>query len=152
MQFELLLAISQRMQNSALVLGILGIVSGLLLMKWHQAVFQRHERQVSTIGTQNYEARKLRRRTVVAALVTSVGCMLAAMYWVRELKVLAILTLLIIFQLVGILVLAIIDFLFASIRNLTRPNPQRQREILEEILKQREHARESESAPDANDR
>jgi uncharacterized membrane protein len=74
--------------------------------------------------------------------------MLAAMFWVREIKVLAILTLLIIVQLVLILLLAMIDFLFASLRTMTQPNPQRQREMLEEILRQRQETAERDQPSD----
>lgn len=143
----LLLAISQRLQNSALILGILGIVVGVLLMRGHQAVYQRTLEQPATPVARNFETRKVRRRTIIAALLTSVGCMLTAIYWVREVKVLAIFTLLIICQLLFILGIALVDFLSVSMRLITKPDTRSQKEVLEEFLRQRKDAGEQDNNP-----
>jgi sterol desaturase/sphingolipid hydroxylase (fatty acid hydroxylase superfamily) len=148
MQSLLLMAISQRVQNSALILGIFGIIVGVLLMRGHQAVYIHSLRQPATPVARNYEARKVRRRTIIAGLVTSVGCMLAAIYWVRETKVLAIFTLLIICQLLFILGIATIDFLSVSMRMISKPTSKSQRELLEEFLRDRKETREQNQKPE----
>jgi uncharacterized membrane protein (UPF0136 family) len=144
MEMFFLIAISQRLQTSSLVLGVIAVIAGLLLMRGHQAVFDGALTPSSTRGARNYEFRKLRRRTIVAALVTSVGFMLSAIYWVREVKVLAILTLLIILQLAAILVLALVDFLFVGLRAMTSPDGRRQREMFEQILRARQEEQSAE--------
>lgn len=142
----LLIAVSQRLQNSALMLGILGIIIGVMLMKGHQAIFQRSFRKADSRFAKNFEARKLKRRTIVAALVTSVGCMLTAIYWVTEIRVLAIFTLLIVCQLFFILCIALVDFFSVSLRLVTKPESQSQKALIEEILRQRREAAEQEQS------
>jgi uncharacterized membrane protein len=148
----LLLAISQRLQNSALILGLFGMAVGVMLMKGHQTVFQRSLRHSETPAARNFEARKLRRRTIVAALVTSVGCMLTAIYWVTEIRVLAIFTLLIICQLLFMLGIALVDFLLVSMRLVTKPESQGQKAIIEDILRSRREAAEQQQKSETQEK
>ncbi len=140
----MLVAISQRLQTSALIVGILGIFVGLFLMKGHQLLFERNLKSDSSFSLRQFETRKLRRRTIVAGLVTSIGFMLAAMYWVSEIKVLAIFTLLIVVQLFFVLGMALIDLFFVSVREITKPDQRRQKEIIEEFLRNRQQSRKDE--------
>lgn len=148
MQSLLLLAINPRVQNSALILGIFGVVVGVLLMRGHQAVYYRSLQHPATQVARNYEARKVRRRTIIAGLVTSVGFMLAAIYWVREARVLAIFTLLIICQLLFILGIAMVDFLSVSMRMMSKPVSKSQKETLEEFLRNRKETCDQDQNPE----
>lgn len=134
----LLLAVTQKIQSSGLALGLLSIAIGLFLMKAHRSAFGIILQDKPTEGLVRFEQRKMRRRTIIAGLVTSIGCMLVALFWVSEVKVLAIFSLMIMLQLIIILGFAMMDMFSVGIRTLTRIDERPQKEMIEEFLREYE--------------
>jgi len=131
-----LLAVTSAIQTSGLLLGLASIVAGLLLMRAHRSAFQVVAEKNPTAGLFRFELKKMRRRTLIAALVASIGCMLVALFWVNEVKVLAVFSLMIMLQLIVILGFAVVDIFSVGIRTLTRIDERPQKEMIEEVLRQ----------------
>lgn len=134
----LLLAVTQKIQSSGLILGVFSIVMGLFLMRAHRSAYGVNLSDKPTEGLVRFEQRKMRRRTIIAGLVTSIGCMLVALFWVNEVRVLAIFSLMIMLQLIIILGFAMVDMFSVGIRTLTRIDERPQKEMIEEFLRQHE--------------
>ncbi len=73
-----LLAAFENVRGYSLVLGLGGLAGGILL-------FINHKRQIDAVlasdanqRTRAFEIRKFRRRSIVSAMIASVGCMMAA--------------------------------------------------------------------------
>lgn len=136
MDSDICLAITPAIQSSGLLLGLASILAGLLLMKAHRSSFQTIARQDPSAGLFRFEFKKMKRRTLIAALVASIGCMLVSLYWVKEIKVLAFFSLAIMLQLMLILGFAIVDVFSVGIRTLTRIDERPQKEMIEQMLHQ----------------
>jgi predicted histidine transporter YuiF (NhaC family) len=136
----LLIAAFENVRLYALVLGIGGLVGGVLL-------FINHKRQYDAVlasdadeRTRAFETRKYRRRAIVSAMIASVGCMLAALYWVRDAKIYSAFILMILALLLGIMGMAIIDLFSVGLRQLGTPDKDAEKRMIEEYLRQREKA------------
>lgn len=124
----------------ALALGIGGFAGGILL-------FINHKHQLDAVlasgadeRTCAFEIRKYRRRAIVSAMIASVGCMMAALYWVRDYKIYSAFILMILTLLVGILGMAIIDLFSVGLQQIGTPDKEAERKMVEEYLRQREKA------------
>ena len=138
----ILVAAFESIRGYTLALGIGGITSGVLLFINHK----RHLHEVLTSDAaeriKTYETRKYRRRAVVSAMVTSVGCMLSALFWVSDAKVFSVFIMMIMSLLVGILGVALFDLFSVSLHQIATPDEKSQKALIEDYLKQREQAAE----------
>lgn len=135
-----LLGLLENSRSYALVLGVIGIITGFLLLNAHQRVHFLATRNEENQRVKRFESRKFRRRATVAAMVSATGCLLAALYWVTEIKVLAIFVLLILGLLIGILGIALFDMFSVSLQTLTRDDSAERKKFVEEYLRKREQA------------
>ena len=78
-------------------------------------------------------------------MITSVGCMLAALFWVTEAKIFAAFILMILTLLLGILGIAIIDLFSVGLHEIARPD-ESQKEKIQEYLRQREARKKEEES------
>jgi hypothetical protein len=136
MNSDLCLAITPAIQTSGLLLGVASILAGLLLMRAHRSSFQAIAGKDPSPGLFRFEFKKMRRRTLIAALVASIGCMLVSLHWVNEIKVLAFFSLAIMLQLLLILGFAMVDIFSVGIRTLTRIDERPHKEMIEQMLHQ----------------
>lgn len=111
---------------------------------------RRHWEEV--VGTESdqrivkFELRKFRRRSIVSAMIASVGCMMAALYWVTDSRVLAIFVLLTMGLLVAILGVAMIDMFSVGLQQIATPDPKAEKAMIEEYLRQREKLSENQDS------
>ncbi len=121
----------------SLFLGLGGLACGVLLFlnhKWHlDSVLESGVAD----RIKDFESRKFRRRAIASSMITSVGFMLAALYWVTEPKIFTAFILMILTLLLGILGIAIIDLFSVGLHEIARPD-ESQKEKIQEYLRQRE--------------
>jgi hypothetical protein len=141
--FPFLVAAFENVRGYSLVLGIGGLAGGILL-------FINHKRRVDTVlasdadqRTRAFEIRKFRRRSIVSAMIASVGCMMAALYWVSDAKVYSAFILMILALLLGIMGMALIDLFSVGLRQLGTPDKEAEKRMIEEYLRQREKSAKS---------
>ncbi|MFK7766442.1 MAG: hypothetical protein AB8B55_04425 [Mariniblastus sp.] len=139
----LVVAAFERARGSSLVLGLGTLAAGILL-------FLSHKRHLDSVWASNvadrikdFESRKFRRRAIANAMITSVGFMLASLYWVTEPKILSIFVMMILTLLLGILGIAIIDLFSVGLHEIARPD-ESQKEKIQELLRQREAKKKEE--------
>lgn len=130
----------ENVRSYALALGIGGLAGGILL-------FINHRRQLESIlasdadeRTRAFEQRKYRRRAIVSAMIASVGCMMAALYWVSDAKVYSAFILMILTLLLGIMGMALIDLFSVGIQQIGTPDKAAEKKMIQEYLRQREKA------------
>lgn len=128
-----------------LALGIAGLAGGIFL-------FLSHKRHLDSVLESNvpqrikdFEGRKFRRRGIASSMITSVGCMLAALFWVTEARIFAAFILMILTLLLGILGIAIIDLFSVGLHEIARPD-ESQKEKIQEYLRQREAKKKEEES------
>jgi len=136
----LIVGVFENVRFYSLALGIGGLTGGILL-------FANHKRHLDSIlasdaddRTRAFETRKYRRRAIVSAMIASVGCMMAALYWVRDAKVYSAFILMILTLLLGIMGLALIDLFSVGIQQIGTPDKDAEKRMIEEYLRQREKA------------
>lgn len=136
----LLIAVFDNVRNYSLALGIGAFSGGILL-------FNNHKRHLETVlssrpdeRTAGFEIRKYRRRAIVSAMIASVGCMLAALYWVRDARVYSAFILMILTLLLGIMGMALIDLFSVGIHQIGTPDKEAEKKMITEYLRQREKA------------
>lgn len=151
-KFELLLAFQsfsltmlgafENVKNVALAMGLGGLAGGIIL-------FVNHKRHLATVLAKEkdkrivaYENRKFRRRAIVSAMIASAGCMMAALYWVVDVRIFAVFILMILGLLVAILGVALIDLFSVGLHQIATPDPKAHKAMVEEYLRQRKKADE----------
>jgi hypothetical protein len=130
-----------------LALGIGGIAGGILLFINHKKFLDQQLASDANDRVKSFEMRKFRRRTIASAMITSAGTMMAALYWVTDVKVFSIFILMILSLLVGILGVAFFDLFSVGIQQIATPDERSQKAMIEEYLKNREE--NSENGPPA---
>lgn len=135
-----LVAAFENIRNYSLVLGIGGIAAGVLLFINHKRHLDHMLASDAAERVKVYESRKYRRRATASAMIASVGCMLAALYWVNDAGVFSVFILMILSLLVGILGVALIDLFSVGIQQIATPDDQSRKAMIEELLRQREEA------------
>lgn len=141
-----LLAVTEKIQLTGLVLGVASIIGGLFLLNAHRAIYERGIDRCSSATEQRFEQGKLRRRSWVAVLMTSIGMMLAALFWVTEARALAIFVLMIVTQLLFILAIALVDMFFVSLRLATKPVAPPSKQEIETIIRKHRHRQSEKSS------
>ncbi len=131
------LAAGENVRGYSLVLGLIGIAVGVILLLAHKRIhdeaMQKEDKQRNLV----FEQKKFRRRLAVSAMITSVGCMLAALYWVNDPRVFSVFIVLILSTLLGILAIAIFDMFSVGLQSLTRTDDAARKALVEEYLRQR---------------
>ena len=138
----LLLQVSST-QNLSLAVGILVFIVGVMSMFSHRRAFDAAFEQQLTAQQVKFENRKYRRRVMVAGMITSLGIMIAAIYWVREPPAFACLILIILGILLSILGTALIDMYSVGLQALARTDEPDRKKLIEQYLKERQQQAES---------
>jgi len=131
-------------QSLSLWVGIAIVIGGALLMFSHRRSFDEAFEQPLRGQRVAFEKRKYRRRVVVAGMISSLGIMISAIYWVTEPRAFAILILLIMGTLVTILVFAILDMYSVGLQAIARTDDPNQKKLIEEYLKQHQQSKSEE--------
>ena len=147
---SLLVGAFENIRNYTLAFGIAGLAGGVLL-------FVNHKRRLDGVLVSGanerikaFETRKYRRRTVVSSMVASAGCMMAALYWVTDAKVFSAFILMILTLLLGILGVALFDLFSVGLHQISTPDEDSQKAMIEDYLRKREeNAAEQEVEDDA---
>lgn len=141
-----LVAAFESVKSYSLALGVAGMAGGVLL-------FVNHKQQLNEILSSDasdrvisFEWKKYRRRATASALITSVGCMLAALYWVSDAVVFAAFILMILSLLLGILGIALVDMFSIGLQQIATPDEKSRKTIIEEYLRKREELLEEETS------
>ena len=135
-----LIAAFENIRNYSLVLGIGGIAGGILLFINHKKRVDQMLASDAAERVKTYESRKYRRRATASAMIASVGCMMAALYWVNDARVFSVFILMILSLLVGILGVALIDLFAVGLQQIATPDEQSRKAMIEEFLRKREEA------------
>ena len=144
-----LLGAFESIRNYTLALGVGGIAGGILLFVNHKKHLDQKLASDANDRVKAFEIRKFRRRTVVSAMVTSAGTMMAALYWVTDVKVFSIFILMILSLLVGILGVAFFDLFSVGIQQIATPDERSQKAMIEEYLKTRKESTDDDAPKDS---
>lgn len=128
-------------QSLSLWLGIAIVIGGILLMFSHRRSFDEAFEQPMRGQKVAFENRKYRRRVVVAGMITSLGIMISAIYWVLEPRAFASLILLIMATLVTILAFAILDMYSVGLQAIARTDDPRRKQLIEDYLKKHQQSK-----------
>ena len=128
-------------QTMSLWLGTAIFIGGILLMFSHRRSFDEALEQPLREQVIAFENRKYRRRVVVAGMITSLGIMISAIYWVEEPRAFACLILIIMGTLLAILGFALIDMYSVGLQAIARTDEPDRKKMIEEYLKQRQQAK-----------
>ena len=135
-----LLAATENVRVYSLLLGLFGIVAGFLLLFGHRRKYELAMAQEEQDRAIQFETRKYKRRTLVSAMITATGCMMASLFWVDNARVFSVFILLILATLLGILGIALIDLFSVSLNTLTRTDDAARKALVEEYLRKRKKA------------
>jgi len=127
-------------QSLSLWIGIVIFIGGILLMFSHRRSLDEAFEQPISGQKVTFETRKYRRRVVVAGMITSLGIMISAIYWVEEPRAFASLILIILGTLTAILGFAIIDMYSVGLQALARTDEPDRKKLIDEYLKKRQQA------------
>jgi len=137
---SVLISQSGSAQILSLWIGVAVFIVGILAMFSHRRSFDAAFEEPISGQRVNFEHRKYRRRVVNAGLITSLGIMISAIYWVREPRAFASLILIILGTTVAILGFALIDMYSVGLQALARTDEPNRKKLIEEYLKQRQQA------------
>ena len=132
-----LVAAFESIRNYSLVLGLGGMAAGVLLFINHKRRLVEMLASDSAERVKEYESRKYRRRATASAMIASVGCMLAALYWVIDARIFSVFIMMILSLLVGILGVALIDLFSVGLQQIASPDDQSRKAMIEEFLRKR---------------
>lgn len=145
----LLSLLDNRLDTVTLLFGLVMFVGGIVMMFQHL----RHWRKVEDSGQDDNQLRrfewyKFRRRTLVGALVAACGAIITSLASSGDAYLkLTLITILVLF-LVLILVLATIDLMSVGVFQFSRPDRNKQKAIVDEILRQRKLKQLNDPGPD----
>ncbi len=139
-----LLSAFESVRNYALAIGVGGVAGGILLYINHKRHLDQQLAGDANERVKSFEMRKFRRRSIASAMITSAGLMMAALYWVTDVKVYSVFMLLIVSLLVGILGVALFDLFSVGIQQIATPDEESQKAKIEEYLKSRKDRSEKE--------
>ena len=126
------------LRSCVLVLGVLAFFGGIFMMFQHHAAIEAVTQNESDPRVQLFETRKFRRRGLVNAMISSMGCMMAAMYWADEARVFGILLMIVLSLLLGILGMALLDMVSVSLNTITKTDDDSREKLVQEVLRRRE--------------
>ncbi len=142
---SVLIGAFESVRNYSLAIGLAAIAGGILL-------FINHRRHLGEVLSGKpaerilaFEQRKYRRRSIVSVMITSVGCMLSALFWVTDERVFSVFILMIMGLLVGIMGVAFIDLFSVGLHQIATPDEKARKELVEEYLRQREKLADQEN-------
>lgn len=121
-----------------LFLGLVAFAGGCyLLMRTHRA-YQFALAEETKEKARLFEFRKFRRRMVANSLIAAIGAMLAALYWIIEPRLFALMISLVLVSLLGVLGLAFLDLVSVGLRQIATPNDAARKALVQEYLRRRE--------------
>lgn len=133
-----------------LLCGIVLFASGVILFVRHR----QHWLSLSSKADKSqrlFEWRKLRRRSAVAVLIAISGIAMSVIYWTIDVKVVAMMSLVMFACLSGVLGLAILDLMSVTIRGYAEDDEDARKKLVEEYHRLREKAeKKSADTPDAS--
>ena len=144
------IAATETYRELSLLLGLGTFICGLMAMFSHQRVLRETFEQPLKPREIIFETRKYRRRIVVAALIASLGVMIASLRWITEARPFATLILIILSTLLTILVIALIDMYSVGLQALTRSKDPNREQLIKDYLEKRksEHAANQDDSDD----
>lgn len=149
------LAISQLGFSPRVILLSMGLgcfATGILLLFHHQREWDASFSKKSDARTRQYEDRKFRRRTVLASMISSAGCMMASTYWLVEPRLWALMMGALLLMLVGIIGLGLLDLFSVGLHEIAEGNPTAHEAMVQKYLELREkRQREAGTGESADD-
>ena len=126
------------LRKAMLVLGILCFFGGIMMMFRHRAAIEAIEANEKDPRVRLFETRKFRRRGLVNAMISSMGCMMAAIYWADEARVFGILLMIVLTLLLGILGMALLDMVSVGLNTFSKTDDESREKLVQEVLRRRE--------------
>ena len=134
----LLLGVTESIRGYSLAIGLCGFFVGVFLFLSHRRQWEDVVSSDASERIVKFELRKFRRRSIVNAMITSVGCIMAALFWVTDGRVFSIFILMTLGLLVAILGVALIDMFSVGLHEIASPNQKAEKAMVDEYLRQRE--------------
>ena len=134
----LLLGVTESIRGYSLGIGICGFIGGVFLFLSHRRHLDEVVNGDAPERIVKFELRKFRRRSIVSAMITSVGCIMSALFWVSDGRVFSIFILMTLGLLVAILGVAFIDMFSVGLHQIASPDQKAEQAMVEEYLRQRE--------------
>ena len=144
------IAATEASRELSLLLGVATFIGGLLAMFSHQRAFKSTFQQPLKRSEVIFENRKYRRRVVVAALISSLGLMIASLKWITEPRPFASLILIILITLLAIFAMALIDMYSVGLQAYTRKKDPTRDKLIQEYM-QRKSSEASVNETDKSD-
>lgn len=146
---QLLSLLDNRLDAVTLLFGLLMFAGGIVMMFQHLRQWRQVENHnVNDDQLRRFEWYKFRRRTLVGALVAGCGAIITSLASSGDAYLkLTLITILVLF-LVLILVLATIDLMSVGVFQFSRPDRNKQKAIVDEILRQRKLKQLNDPVPD----
>ena len=129
-----LCALTPRSSSALLTLGLVCFAGGILLMFQHRREWLGSFRGKVDPQTRRFEDRKFRRRALLAAMITSAGCVMTSINWLVDPRVWAMMVGVLLLLLLGIIGMAFLDLFSVGLREMTKPNPEAQQAMLRKYL------------------
>ncbi|MFN5321090.1 MAG: hypothetical protein ACK56J_11270 [Planctomycetota bacterium] len=139
-------ALTLRANMALLLMGVACFAGGILLMIQHRREWIESLGDRADSRTRRYEERKFRRRSLLASMISSAGCVMASLYWLVEPRLWATMMGVLLLILVGIVGIAFLDLFSVSLREISQPNPEAQQEMVRTYLELREKRRQEQAA------
>jgi len=133
-----LLGVSDSIRGYSLAIGVCGFIAGVFLFLGHRRHFEEVVSSDASEKVVKFELRKFRRRSIVSAMITSVGCIMSSLFWVTQERVFAVFIMMTLGLLVAILGVAIIDLFSVGLQQIATPDQKAEKAMVEEYLRQRE--------------
>ena len=134
----LLLGVTESIRGYSLGIGICGFIGGVFLFLSHRRHLDGVVNSDAPERIVKFELRKFRRRSIVSAMITSVGCIMSALFWVSDGRVFSIFILMTLGLLVAILGVAFIDMFSVGLDQIASPDQKAEQAMVEDYLRQRE--------------
>jgi hypothetical protein len=129
-----------------LLMGISSFCVGILLMFHHRREWEASFERAVDARTRKFEDRKFRRRAVLAAMISSAGCVMASTYWLVDPRRWATMMGVLILMLLGIILLAFLDLFSVGLREITKGNETAHQEMVQKYLELREKKQREQAA------
>ena len=133
-----LLGVSESIRGYCLTIGICGFIGGVFLFLNHRRHFDEVVNSDASERVVKFELRKFRRRSIVSAMITSVGCIMSSLFWVSDERVFCVFILMTLGLLAAILGVAIIDMFSVGLQQIATPDQKAEKAMVDEYLRQRE--------------
>lgn len=134
----LLIGVTENIRGYSLAIGLFGFFSGVFLFLSHRRQWAKVISGDTPERVVKFEHRKFRRRSIVSAMIASVGCIMSSLFWVTDGRVFSIFILMTLGLLVAILGVAIIDMFSVGLHEIATPDQKAEKAMVDEYLRQRE--------------